>query len=137
LPTDGRVEADANVGGERKVTGRCVADPAVVKDKRISSNGCVLGAGGVKQKRCRANCGIGSPVVERQRSTANTGIEAGVGIRKERTPTNCSVSRARGVVNERIVTEKRVEMGAVATLLANRLRFCQKRKAGHQRQDDK
>ena len=53
---------------------------AVVKDKRVGSNGRILCAACVEQKRCSAHCGIGIRVVEGQRSAANTGVEAAGGI---------------------------------------------------------
>src|SRR5207249_2056532 len=95
---------------------------AVVKDKRVSSNGGVVDTGGIEQQRCSANCCIVIPVVEDQRSATNTSAKAGVGIGKKRTPTECRISSACDVVHERIITEKCVEETVVATLLTNRLR---------------
>ncbi len=88
------VSGDVIKKGERSI-GRVVA-AGVVKDHRVSSNGRVLRARGVQQKRCCAHCGIGIRVVESQRSTANAGIEAAGAIKKKRTPPKSCISSAGG-----------------------------------------
>src|SRR5205823_10839796 len=96
---------------ERKAADSSVAAGGAVKGHRVGSNGGVLSAAGVEQKRCRANCGIGICVVEGQRSTANTGIEVAGAIGKERTPTEPCISSAGSERKKRIASFRCREIG--------------------------
>jgi hypothetical protein len=81
-----------------------------------------LVACGIKQQRCRANCGIGSAVIQRKRSTTKSGVKATVSIGRERPPSKRRISLAGRVANERTITLKRTEVGA-ATVYTLSLRF--------------
>jgi hypothetical protein len=72
--------------------------PAVVIEKRVSSNGRVLCATGVEQQRCHPDCSIGIGVVEVKRSSADGGVVTAGGVGKERIPTNSCISKPSGEV---------------------------------------
>src|SRR5437773_3444149 len=106
---------------------------AVVKDKRVGSNGRILCAACVEQKRCSAHCGIGIRVVEGQRSAANTGVEAAGWYLKERAPTKSCISSAGGEKIKRIAPFRCREIGIAAVRRrTDRLHFlsnsCQREK---------
>ncbi len=93
------------------VTDRYVEGAAIVMDEGVSSNGRVLRAAGVEQKRCRANRGIGITRVEDQRSSANTGVEAAGGDAKHRKRTKCCVPNARSESLKGVVPRSSGEVG--------------------------
>src|SRR5206468_7325211 len=102
----------------------------------VSSNGCILCAGGVEQQRCRANCRIGICVVEGQRSAAYASIETAGRIQEEGTPTKRCISSARGEKTKRIAPFRCREIRkAPVRCRTDRPRSWQKRKAGQHRQD--
>ena|SRR5437899_1480225 len=107
-----------------------------VMDEGVGSNGRVLRAAGVEQKRCRANRGIGITRVEDQRSSANTGVEAAGGDAKHRKRTKCCVPNARSESLKGVVPRRRGEVGiAPGGWRADCLRVRQKTDANQR--DDK
>ncbi len=91
-------------------SGRVLLGGGVI-DERVSSNGCVVRACSVEQKRCSAHCGIGIRVVEGQRSAANTSVEAAGAIQEKRTPTQCCISSAGGEQTKRVAPFGSCEIG--------------------------
>src|SRR5262249_48383733 len=85
---DGRVDIASRVVLKGKSAESAVITSCIVKNQRVGSDGGVLCAAGVQQKRRRPQRSIGIPIVERQRSAANGSIEVSGAITKERIPTN-------------------------------------------------
>src|SRR5436190_5861160 len=102
---------------------RCFARRCRYRRAR-SSNGRVECPGGVKQKRCRAHCGIGIPSVEDQRSGANTGVEVVGATEKERIPTNSCVSSAGREESEGVAPFRCREPGIAPVRRRSNLRSC-------------
>src|SRR4030095_11420845 len=86
------------------------------------SDGCIVGAGGVQQKRHRANGRIFESVarslisdVEKERPRADTGVPAAVCVAKERKPAKCSIRHAGGDVSKGVGAVPRVERTAYSS----------------------
>ena len=85
------------------------ADTVVKKGQR--SNGRVLEAVRVQQKRCNANGRISSPLLLNTRDPAPTPVLVAACIAKERIPTNCAVfAGAGGEAKDAVLPFCRVEV---------------------------
>src|SRR5439155_5768340 len=90
----GFVEVSVEIVKARKCADCIVVPAAVVKGKRVGSDGRVVNAAGVEQQRSRACGHIIGRIVESERSRADAGVEEGVAVGKEREPAKSRIEPA-------------------------------------------
>lgn len=139
------VTNSGDVAKKSAIAGSRVLDALCIAKEGQHSIGCVAAAGGVAQKRRRANGRVSDALtralvsdIEKERAGADSCVEAAVDIAKERKPTRCCVSDAGGEILKGIGAFCRVESWIASIRRRhNRLHAWQKPEGKNAKSDEK